>query len=93
MKKFEVFVTKVPLRDNRTATEMLNLQTAKGFGVIFATASGSDLVVLMQRESETMAKVAEKKKEARKKAEPKKKAVVEVPEAVPSEDVEESSEE
>jgi len=89
MKKFEIFVTKVPLRDNRTATEMLNEKTSEGFGVIFATASGSDLVVLMQRETELLGKVAEKKKEAKKKVAKKKEAEIEVPEAVPSEDVKE----
>lgn len=72
MKKFEVFVTKVPLRDNRDATAQLNLKTAEGFGVIFATATGSDLVVIMQRETELLGKVAEKKKEAKKKVAKKK---------------------
>lgn len=76
MKKFEVFVTKVPLRDNRDATTQLNLKTAEGFGVIFATASGSDLVVVMQRETELSATAVEKK-EVKKKVVKKKEEVKE----------------
>jgi hypothetical protein len=72
MKQFEVKVQKVPHRDVREASRILSDFGKEGFEVVFCTMVGNmELLVMLQREIETLGKVVEKAKSKTAKPKPR----------------------
>jgi predicted mannosyl-3-phosphoglycerate phosphatase (HAD superfamily) len=72
MKQFEVHVTKVPHRDVREASRIISDFGKQGYEVVFCTMVGNmELLVMLQREIETLGKVVAKAKSKTAKPKPR----------------------
>jgi hypothetical protein len=74
MKQFDTLVTKVPHRDVREATRILSEYGSQGYRVAYATMVGNmELLVMLEKEVETLAQTVAKAEAKKAKAKPKKK--------------------